>query len=82
MGYNIKNWEDFRAEIIEKAALNPAYFQREDKHGAYYNVPMILYGKKNNPMDVVVTWEIKNGVPRLVTAFPNDKEDLQWNTTN
>ena len=76
LGYNIKNWEDFRAEIIEKATLNPAYFKEDTDFGQHYNVPMILYGVKNNPMDVVVGWEVRDGKPRLITIIPNNEEDL------
>lgn len=82
LGYNIKNWEDFRAEIIEKVALNPACFQEDTEYGQRFNVPMILYGAKNNPMDVIAVWEVRDGKPRLITIVPNSKEDRQWNTEN
>lgn len=72
LGYNIKNWEAFQAEILEKVKLNPSVFDRETKHGKYYNIPMVLYGKTNNPMSINTAWEIgEDEKPRFVTAFPD-----------
>lgn len=72
LGYNIKNWEAFQAEILEKIKLNPAIYDKSTKYGKYYNIPMILYGKTNNPMNVNTAWEIgENEKPRFITAFPD-----------
>lgn len=72
LGYNIKNWEAFQTEILEKVKLNPSVFDRETKHGKYYNIPMVLYGKTNNPMNINTAWEIgEDEKPRFVTAFPD-----------
>lgn len=72
LGYNIKNWEAFRAEILAKVKLNPAIFDKETEYGKNYKVLMVIYGKNNNPMDILTSWEIgDNGTPRFITAFPN-----------
>lgn len=75
LGYNIGNWEDFGKEILSKVKLNPAKFDRKTEHGGYYKMPMVVYGKKNNPMDIMTVWEVKSGTARLITAFPNHKKE-------
>lgn len=75
LGYNIGNWKEFETEILEKVKLNPAVFDRETQHGKYYNVAMVVYGVKKNPMDVMTAWEIKNDTLRMVTAHPNNKKE-------
>lgn len=75
LGYNINNWEDMRAEMLAKAAINPARFEKTSDYGAVYRQPMVLYGRTGNPMDVLTVWEISNtdAPPRLITAMPNRK---------
>lgn len=73
LGYDAGNWEQFRAEISERAKLNPARFTHENEHGKYYNQAMIVYGVKENPMDIMASWELKDDKLRFVTAFPNNK---------
>lgn len=79
LGYNIDNWKDFEKEILEKSKLNPAIFDRETKHGKYYNQRMVVYGPNKNPMDIMVPWEVKDGKARLVTAFPNKEVIINAN---
>jgi SPP1 gp7 family putative phage head morphogenesis protein len=71
LGYNISNWKDFEQEILRKLKVNPATPDRITEHGSYYNQSMILYGVKNNPMDIKFVWEVKNDITRFVTAYPN-----------
>lgn len=75
LGYNIDNWEDMQTEITNKATLNPANYDRVTQHGTYYKLPMVLYGTKNNPMDVLTAWEIGDKGTRLITIFPNNKKE-------
>ena len=73
LGYGNSNWQDFKKEIQSYAKVNPAKFDHENEHGKYYNQPMVVYGLKNSPMDIMTTWEVNNDKTRFVTAFPNNK---------
>jgi len=75
LGYNISNWKEFEQEILEKVHFNPSKFNCQTEHGEYYNIPMVVYGKKGNPMDIMTAWEIKDVRTRFVTAFPNNKKE-------
>lgn len=72
LGYNVKNWEAFQAEILEKIRINPSVLEKTTEYGKRYNVSIILYGKTNNPMNIKTVWEIgENEKPRFITAFPD-----------
>lgn len=74
LGYNSSNWEEMRDEILEKVAKNPVDIRESGEHGKKYEIPMMLYGKTGNPMDVRTVWIIETGgKPRLVTATMNTK---------
>lgn len=34
-----------------------------------------MYGKKDNPMDLMTAWEVKGDTARLTTAFPNHEKE-------
>lgn len=75
LGYNKSNWKEFEKDVLSKAKLNPASFDRKTEHGDYYNLPMVMYGKKDNPMDLMTAWEVKGDTARLITAFPNREKE-------
>jgi len=71
LGYNVDNWEDFRADILRRSRLNPAAFSRDTEHGPKYEQKMIIYGLKGTPMELMTVWIIQDGEPRFVTAYPD-----------
>jgi hypothetical protein len=73
LGYNKDNWGAMKDEILQKATIYPATLKIVTEYGPKYNQAMILYGLKHNPMDVVVAWEINDGIPRFITVHPNHK---------
>ncbi len=69
LGYDIKNWEDLRAEIMSRAKIYPARQTGDKGHGMTYEQKMILYGKTGKPTNVVVAWIDEGGTPRMTSAY-------------
>ena len=70
LGYNMDNWERMRDEILTAAGKYPAILKREDIYGKRYEQQVILYGRKGNPANVLLAWNVPfDGKPRLVTAY-------------
>lgn len=71
LGYNVDNWEAFRADLLSRSRNNPAALGRKTEHGIKYEQKMVVYGLKGAPMDVMVIWIVKDKNPLLVTAYPD-----------
>lgn len=56
LGYNIDNWHELKKEIEDNIDIYPAIKKGTTKYGDRYEQKMILYGKFNNPANVVVAW--------------------------
>lgn len=69
LGYDIKNWEDLRAEIMSRAKMYPARQTGDKGHGMMYEQKMILYGRTGKPTNVVVAWIDEGGTPRMTSAY-------------
>lgn len=69
LGYNITNSSELRREILNNAENYPSTFKREDNYGKRYEQKMILYGKTNNPTNVIVGWNVNDGETKLTSAY-------------
>jgi hypothetical protein len=69
LGYNISNWEELQAQLIERAKYYPATFKRSDKFGNHYEQKMVIYGKKGKPANVIAAWTADKGHTHLSTAY-------------
>ena len=69
LGYDIGNWEELSGEIKARAKLYPANPKGDAGHGMKYEQLMVLYGKKNKPANVVVSWIVENGIPRMTSSY-------------
>jgi hypothetical protein len=74
LGYNKDNWKDFQSDILERAALYPAGAPIKSDYGVRYEQEIIFYGPKNNPRDVLVVWQMEDGVPKFITAYPDRRK--------
>lgn len=71
LGYNIDNWKDFRAELLQRSRVYPAKQTKQTEFGIKFEQKMVVYGPKRNPMDVLVVWIVKDDTTLLVTAYPD-----------
>lgn len=56
LGYNIKNWNSLSDEIKKRAPIYPATKKGNSGFGERYEQPMVIYGLKGTPANVVVGW--------------------------
>ena len=56
LGYDADNWQELREEITQAAKRYTATFKKNNGFGDLYEQKMILYGKTNNPTNVIVGW--------------------------
>lgn len=69
LGYNKRNWEKMREEILNAAKHYPAVLKREDVHGKRYEQLVVLYGRKRSPANVLLAWNVRpDGTTHFVTA--------------
>ena len=69
LGYDIDSWKELMEEIRKSAALYPVLPKGDTGYGLKYEQQMILYGKKGVPANVVVSWIIEDGRPRMTSAY-------------
>ena len=69
LGYNADNWMELQAEIQSRAPLFPAKPKGDAGHGMTYEQKLILFGKNNTPANVVVSWIVEDGRPRMTSAY-------------
>ena len=59
LGYSIENWPELQKEILSGAKRYAAQLKGDNAYGHLYEQKMILYGRTNNPANVVVGWIVK-----------------------
>lgn len=69
LGYDISNYEEMKAEIIESASHYPTTYKNTDKYGNKYEQKIILYGKNNTPANVVIGWKVDKDKTWLTSAY-------------
>ncbi len=69
LGYDISNWEELRDEAIQRAALFPAAPKGDKGFGMTYEQRLILFGKTGRPANVIVSWIMEDGKPRLTNLY-------------
>lgn len=70
LGYNIDNWRELKKEIEDNIDVYPATKKGTTKYGDRYEQKMILYGKLNNPANVVVAWLTSHeGTTKMISAY-------------
>lgn len=69
LGYDINNYKEFEKEIKNRALLNPSKYLGTDKFGDKYEQKIVMYGKFNNPTNVIVGWKIKDDKTHLTSTY-------------
>ena len=69
LGYTIDNYESLLSEILAGAKRYPAVSRGDNGHGILYEQKMVLYGKTENPANVIVGWLYKDGKVHMTTVY-------------
>ena len=69
LGYNITNWEEMQAEILEVAKRFPAEQIDHDEWGHKYTQYVVLHGKKGIPANVMLGWIDDDRETRMTTVM-------------
>ncbi len=69
LGYDINNYKEFEKEIKNRALLNPSKYLGTDKFGDKYEQKIVMYGKFNNPTNVIVGWKVKDDKTHLTSTY-------------
>ena len=69
LGYDINNYLEFKNEILKQSKCYPTKFKLEDKYGKRYEQKMILYGKGNHPVNIIVSWNANAEGTKLTSAY-------------
>jgi SPP1 gp7 family putative phage head morphogenesis protein len=69
LGYDIKNWQEFRKEILDGATKYPAVYQRNNGFCDMYEQKMILFGTKGSPANVIVGWSVSKDGTMMASAY-------------
>lgn len=69
LGYSATNYEMLKNEIIKRAPQYPAIAKLTDEHGTRYEQKIIIYGLNNKPANVIVAWNVKDGVTKMTSTY-------------
>lgn len=69
LGYDITNYNEFEQEIKSRSIINPSRYISTDKYGDKYEQRIIMYGKNNNPTNVVAGWKVKDDKTHLTSIY-------------
>ena len=69
LGYDADSWSELRDEIRSRAPLFPVKAKGDNGHGMTYEQKLILFGKNGTPANVVVSWIVEDGRPRMTSAY-------------
>lgn len=70
LGYSSDNWNELKKEILTAATKYPTNHRGNNGYGEVYEQKIILYGKTDNPTNVVVGWIVKeDGVTNMTSAY-------------
>lgn len=56
LGYDIENYAELKKEILSKTDRYTATHKGKNNYGDLYEQKMVLYGNKNSPANVIVSW--------------------------
>lgn len=69
LGYGATNYEMLKDEILKRAPKYPAIAKLTDEHGTRYEQKIIVYGLNNKPANVIVAWNVKDGVTKMTSTY-------------
>ena len=70
LGYNIGNWKELKAQIINRAQMYPAKKGEKTEYGVKYTQFIVLYGNKGRPANVKVGWIVDGETDtHMTTAY-------------
>lgn len=70
LGYDKGNWEEFQAELNERASKYPVTPKVKDEYGQRYEQKIVVYGKHEKPANMVVGWIHKpDGTVAMTSAY-------------
>lgn len=69
LGYSVTNYEMLKNEIIKRAPQYPAIAKLTDEHGTRYEQKIIIYGLNNKPANVIVAWNVKDGITKMTSTY-------------
>lgn len=78
LGYDINNYKDLIEEISNRASKYPTKPKNKDDFGHRYEQKMIMYGKKNNPSNVIVGWNVIDDEVHLTSIYIKGASDEDW----
>lgn len=69
LGYDVNNYEMLKEEIIKRASQYPAISKLTDENGTRYQQKIIIYGLNDKPANVIVAWNVKDGVTKMTSTY-------------
>lgn len=69
LGYSIDNYDDFKREILKRSKEYPVAYRNTDKFGDSYEQKMVMYGKDNNPVNIVAGWKTSGGKTHMASIM-------------
>ncbi len=75
LGYDLNNYREMIEEISNRAPKYPTKAKMKDEHGHRYEQKMVMYGIKNNPVNVIVAWNVTEEGTHLTSAYIKEVSD-------
>lgn len=75
LGYDLNNYREMIEEISNRAPKYPTKAKTKDEYGHRYEQKMVMYGIKNNPVNVVVAWNVTEEGAHLASAYIKEVSD-------
>lgn len=75
LGYDLNNYREMIEEISNRAPKYPTKAKNKDEYGHRYEQKMVMYGVKNNPVNVVVGWNVTEEGANLTSAYIKEVSD-------
>lgn len=75
LGYDLNNYREMIEEISNRAPKYPTKAKTKDEHGHRYEQKMVMYGIKNNPVNVIVAWNVTEEGTHLTSAYIKEVSD-------
>ncbi len=75
LGYDLNNYREMIEEISNRAPKYPTKAKTKDEYGHRYEQKMVMYGIKNNPVNVVVAWNVTEEGAHLTSTYIKEVSD-------
>lgn len=75
LGYDLNNYREMIEEISNRAPKYPTKAKAKDEYGHRYEQKMVMYGIKNNPVNVIVAWNVTEEGTHLTSAYIKEVSD-------